>query len=226
MIGAGGSVNFPVTPVPAQAAAFIEASGLMRTPGDPYYHSAFGDAVRAAHGLRRQRPVGGGGGPVIRDELEAAGFDTTLLPVDGASQTGQVLAAGFADLAVLPVNFTPYLSQTWPWYTTLLGPTGKNGSQDWTGYSSSQFDQLVRNGLAAAQPEHGGRLLHAGGHACCGTTWSRCRCSPSRRPWSGAGRIGGVTPMPRSDSLLWFAQLWAVRVRESTSNTTPSLPGQ
>ena len=37
---------------------------------------------------------------------------------------------------------------------------------------------------------------------------------------------GGVMPMPRSDSLLWFAQLWAVRVPESTSNTTPSLPGQ
>ena len=32
--------------------------------------------------------------------------------------------------------------------------------------------------------------------------------------------------MPRSTSLLWFAQLWSVRVPESTNNTTPSLPGQ
>jgi len=35
-----------------------------------------------------------------------------------------------------------------------------------------------------------------------------------------------VTPTLRSTALLWFAQLWAVRVPESTKNTTPSLPGQ
>ena len=91
-------------------------------------------------------------GPVIRDELEAAGLDTTLLPVDGATMTGQVLAAGFADLALLPVNFTPYLSQMVSWYTTLLGPAGKNGSQDWTGYSSSQFDQLVETASQQLNP--------------------------------------------------------------------------
>ena len=47
---------------------------------------------------------------------------------------------------------------------------------------------------------------------------------PTMLVWSRT--IGGVTPMPRSTSLLWFAQLWAVRVPESTNNTTPSLPGQ
>ncbi len=50
--------------------------------------------------------------PVIQSELQAAGFDTTLLPVAGATQTGKALAAGFADLAVLPQTFTPYMSQT------------------------------------------------------------------------------------------------------------------
>ena len=47
---------------------------------------------------------------------------------------------------------------------------------------------------------------------------------PTVLVWSRT--IGGVNAMPRSTSLLWFAQLWAVRVPESTSNTTPSLPGQ
>ena len=65
---------------------------------------------------------------MIQAELEAAGLDTTLLPVEGATKTGEVLADGFADLAVLPVTFTPYMSQTLAWYTTLLGPPGKNGS--------------------------------------------------------------------------------------------------
>jgi len=39
-------------------------------------------------------------------------------------------------------------------------------------------------------------------------------------------KVGGVIASPRGDSLLWLAQLWAVRVPESTSNTTPTLPGQ
>ena len=47
---------------------------------------------------------------------------------------------------------------------------------------------------------------------------------PAALAWSRT--IGGVTPTPRSDAILWYAQLWAVRAPESTSNTTPSLPGQ
>ncbi len=47
---------------------------------------------------------------------------------------------------------------------------------------------------------------------------------PAALAWSRT--IGGVQAMPRSTSLLWYAQLWAVRQPESTSNTTPSLPGQ
>ena len=35
-------MNFPVTPVPNQAAAFVTATGLVRGGGDPMYHSAFG----------------------------------------------------------------------------------------------------------------------------------------------------------------------------------------
>ena len=38
-------------------------------------------------------------------------------------------------------------------------------------------------------------------------------------------KIDNVTPTPTSSSLLWYAQYWAVKVPESTNNTTPSLPG-
>ena len=47
---------------------------------------------------------------------------------------------------------------------------------------------------------------------------------PAALAWSRT--IGGVNPTPQSNSILWFAQLWAVRVPQSTNNTTPSLPGQ
>jgi glutathione transport system substrate-binding protein len=224
-IGAGGSVNFPVTPVPDQAAALIQASGLVRAPGEPYYHYDFGAAFDLHMAYDSSDPWAADAAPAIRDELQAAGLSTTLVPVDGATKTGQVLAAGFADLAVLPQTFSPYMSQALAWYTTLLGPPGKNGSTNWTNYSSSQFDQLVETASQQLNPN-----TAAGYYEQADTMlWDDMVslplfAEPAALAWSRT--VGGVTPEPRSDSLLWFAQLWAVRVPESTKNTTPTLPGQ
>lgn len=223
-IGAGGSVNFPLTSVPTQAAAKIVASGLERTPGDPYYHSPFGVPFQLHMVYDSSDPWATAAAPVIQSELQAAGLDTTLLPVAGATQTGETLAAGYADLAVLPQTFTPFMSQTVGMYTQLLGPTGKNGSQDWTGYSDSTFDQLVTT--ASEQLN----LTTAMGLYTQADTmlWDNMVslplfAEPTVLVWSRT--IAGVNAEPRSTSLLWFAQYWAVKVPESTSNTTPSLPG-
>ena len=70
---------------------------------------------------------------MIRDELVEGGLATTLIAEPTATSTGEALAGGEADLAVMPTDFTPYLSQTLAWYTMLLGPPGRNGSQNWTG---------------------------------------------------------------------------------------------
>ena len=225
VIGAGGSVNFPVTPVPTQAAAFIAASGLVRTAGDPYYHSAFGAPFQLHMIYDSSDPWATAAAPTMRDELQAAGLDTTLVPVAGATKTGEVLAAGFANLAVLPVTFTPYMSQTMAFYTELLGPAGKNGSQDWTAYSNSQFDQLVETASKQLNPDTAAGFYNQADTQ----LWDEMVslplfAEPTALVWSRT--IGGVSAMPRSTSLLWFAQLWAVRTPESTSNTTPSLPGQ
>jgi ABC-type transport system substrate-binding protein len=225
VVGAGGSVNFPVTPVPAQAATLIQASGLVRTPGDPYYHSAFGAPFQLHMVYDAGDPWAAAAAPVIRTELDAAGLDTTLYPANSAARTGQILATGFADLALLPVTFTPYMSQTLSWYATLLGPAGKNGSQDWTGYSSSQFDRLLEAASQQLNPN-----TAAGYYSQADTQlWDEMVslplfAEPTALVWSRT--IGGVTPTPMSDSLLWYAQLWAVRKAETTNNTTPSLPGQ
>ncbi len=117
------------------------------------------------------------------------------------------------------------MSQTIAWYTQLLGPPGKNGSQDWTGFSNSQFDQLVTTASKQLNPN-----TAAGYYDQADTRlWDEMVslplfAEPTALVWSRT--IGGVNAMPLSTSLLWYAQLWAVRTPQSTSNTTPSLPGQ
>jgi peptide/nickel transport system substrate-binding protein len=225
VVGAGGSVNFPITPVPAQANAFLEASGLVKTPDSPYYHSAFGVPFTLHMVVDESDPWAASAAPTIRADLLAAGLDADIETANSATAAGEALANGFADLALLPVTFSPYLSQTLAWYTTLLGAPGKNGSQDWTLYDNAQFEQLVEtasqqlNGdTAAATYQQADTLL-----------WDQMvslplYAEPAALAWSRS--IGGVTQEPRGTSLLWFAQYWAVRQAESTSNTSPSLPGQ
>ena len=217
-------MNFPVTPVPTQADALLAATGLVRTPGDPYYHSSFGAPFELHMVYDSSDPWATAAAPVIQSELQAAGLETTLLPVAGATQTGKTLAAGFADLAVLPQTFTPYMSQTMAWYTMLLGPPGKNGSQNWTNFSSSQFDTMVTTASQQLNPNTAmGYYTKADDQLWDEMVSLPLFAEPTVLVWSRT--IGGVNAMPRSPSLLWFAQLWAVRTPESTSNTTPSLPG-
>ena len=218
-------MNFPVTAVPTQAAALIAATGLERTPGDPYYHSSFGAPFQLHMVYDSSDPWATSAAPMIRDELQDAGLDTTVTPVAGAAQTGQVLAAGFADLALLPQTFTPYMSQTMAWYTMLLGPPGKNGSQNWTNYSNSQFDSLVTTASQQLNPNTAlGYYTQADTRLWDDMVSLPLYAEPTVLVWSRT--IGGVNAMPRSTSLLWFAQLWSVRVPESTHDTTPTLPGQ
>ena len=224
-IGAGGTVNFPVTPVPDQAATYFAASGLVRTPDSPYYHSAFGVPFTLHMVVDESDPWAASAAPLLRADLVAAGLDTQVTTVSSATTAGVDLAGGFADLALLPVTFSPFSSQTLAWYTTLLGPAGKNGSQDWTGYDNTQFEQLVETASQQLNPD-----TAAGMYAQADTQlWDQMvalplYAEPAALAWSRS--IGGVTQEPRSTSLLWYAQLWAVRQPESTSNTTPSLPGQ
>jgi peptide/nickel transport system substrate-binding protein len=223
-IGAGGSVNFPVTPVPDQAAAYLVASGLVRTPDSPYYHSAFGVPFTLHLVVDGSDPWAASAAPTIRAELVAAGLDTQMTTVSSATAAGEALAGGYADLALVPVTFSPYLSQTLAWYTTLLGAPGKNGSQDWTNYNNVQFEQLV---VSASQQLNA--LTAAGMYQQADTQlWDQMvalplYAEPAALAWSRT--VSGVQQEPRSTSLLWYAQYWAVRKAESTSNTTPSLPG-
>jgi peptide/nickel transport system substrate-binding protein len=225
VIGAGGSVNFPVTPVPAQADAFLAASGLVKTVDSPYYHSAFGVPFTLHMMVDESDPWAASAAPTIRADLQAAGINTDIETATSASAAGEALAGGYADLALLPVTFSPFLSQTLAWYTTLLGAPGKNGSQDWTGYNNVQFEQLVESASQQLNADTAAGIYDQADTQ----LWDQMvslplYAEPAVLAWSRS--VGGVVQESRGTSLLWYARYWAVRQAESTSNTTPSLPGQ
>jgi ABC-type transport system substrate-binding protein len=224
-IGAGGSVNFPVTPVPAQAAAYFEASGLVKTPDSPYYHSAFGVPFTVHLVVDESDPWAVSAAPAIRADLLAAGLNTDIETANSTTAAGEALAGGYADMALLPVTFSPYLTQTLAWYTTLLGAPGKNGSQDWTGYNNAQFEQLVSSASQQLNADTAATIYQQADTQ----LWDQMvslplYAEPAALAWSRS--VGGVEQHSRSTSLLWFARYWAVRQAESTKNATPTLPGQ
>jgi peptide/nickel transport system substrate-binding protein len=225
VIGAGGNVNFPLTPVPGQAAAFFAAAGLVKTADSPYYHSAFDLPFTLHMVVDQSDPWAASAAPTIRADLVAAGLNTDIETASSATAAGEALAGGYADMALLPVAFSPYLSQTSAWYTTLLGAPGKNGSQDWTDYNNAQFEQLVDTASQQLNADTAAGIYQQADTQ----LWDQMvslplYAEPATLAWSRS--VGGVLQESRSTSLLWFAQYWAVKQAESTKNTTPTLPGQ
>ena len=225
VIGAGGSVNFPLTPVPQQAAAFLAASGLVKTADSPYYHYPFGVPFTLHMIVDGSDSWAASAAPAIRADLVAAGINTDIQMANSAPAAGEALAGGYADMALLPVTFSPYPAQTLAWYTTLLGAPGKNGSEDWTGYDNTQFEQLVESASQQLNADTAASMYQQADMQ----LWDQMvalplYAEPAALAWSRS--VGGVVQESRSTNLLWYARYWAVRQAESTKNATPTLPGQ
>jgi ABC-type transport system substrate-binding protein len=200
----------------------MTASGFVRAPGVPW-HSAFGVPFELHLVVDDGDPWAAATAPQLISQLESAGFAVSEYSVPSASQAGAVMADGFADLALLPRTSSSFLSQTMAWYTTLLGPPGQNGSQDWTGYSNSAFNQLVTTASQQLSPS-----AAATDYAMADVDlWGDLVSLPLFTEPSALvvnRSIGGVTATPTSDSFLWYGQFWDVRKAEPTTNTTPTLP--
>ena len=116
------------------------------------------------------------------------------------------------------------MSETLAWYSDLLGSPGQNGSQNWTNYGNSTFANLVTQ----ASQQLNKNTATTDYQAADVQLWDDVVALPLfTEPTAliSSRKVGDVTATPTSDSLLWYAQYWAVRVPEATNNTTPSLPG-
>jgi ABC-type transport system substrate-binding protein len=162
--------------------------------------------------------------PQLQSQLESAGFIVTLTPAASAAAAGALLSEGSADLALIPRTTSPFLSESVAWYSDLLGSPGQNGSQNWTNYDNDTFNSLVTQGSQQLNwppttPDYQTADMQLWADSVALPLFTEPTALISSR------KIDNVTPTPTSSSLLWYAQYWAVKVAESTNNTTPSLPG-
>lgn len=161
--------------------------------------------------------------PQLQAQLTSAGFAVSVIQAASTTAAGEELSAGSADLALLPRTTSPFLSQSIAWYSDLLGPPGQGGSQDWSDYDSTTFENLVIQASQQLNP-----IKAASDYTAADLQlWEDdvavpLFTEPSAVIWSR--RVGGVVPTPTSNSLLWYAQFWSIRVPEATNNTTPPLP--
>jgi peptide/nickel transport system substrate-binding protein len=223
VIGAGGAVNFPATTSPTQANSLMVESGYSRAVGGTW-HNDFAVPLTLKLAVDESDPWAAGVGPQLQAQLESAGFAVSLIPATSAAAAGRLLSDGTVDLAILPHTSTPFLSETLAWYSDLLGPPGQNGSQNWTNYDNHTFDSLVTKASAQLSTTTAAAEYQAADVQ----LWDDVVALPLFTEPSAlisSRKIGQVTPTPTNNSLLWYAQYWDVRVPESTSNTTPSLPG-
>jgi ABC-type transport system substrate-binding protein len=199
------------------------ASGLSRS-GTGKWHSAFAVPLSLRLVVDDSDPWALASGPQVQSQLESAGFAVTLVPAASEAAAGEMLSGGSADLALIPRTSSPFLSQAVAWYSNLLGPAGQDGSQNWSGYDNGTFERLITK----ASQQLNTTTAAADYLAADTQLWDDVVALPLFTEPSAlifSRKIADVVPTPTSDSLLWYAQYWAVRVRESTNNTTPSLPG-
>ena len=130
-----------------------------------------------------------------------------------------------ADLALIPRTTTPFLSESVAWYSNLLGSAGPERLAELDELRQQHVRQPGHQGLPAAEHGHRRQPTTRRPTCSCGTTCVALPLFTEPTALISSRKIANVTPTPTSNSLLWYAQYWAVRVPESTNNTTPSLPG-
>jgi peptide/nickel transport system substrate-binding protein len=223
VIDQGGMVNFPVVPSPTEASDLMAASGYFRT-GTGTWHNDFSVPLTLTLAVDESDPWAASVAPQLQSQLESAGFTVTLTPERSAAAAGELLAGGTADVALIPRTTSPFLSDSVAWYSDLLGSPGQNGSQNWTNYDNGTFANLVTQ----ASEQLNKTTATTEYQAADVQLWNDLVALPLFTEPSAlisSRKVGYVTATPTSNSLLWYAQYWDVRVPEATSNTTPSLPG-
>ena len=182
--------------------AFVDGTGkplvlrLAVESGDPWIHAVADQIV---------------------DQLHQAGIGVTEEDVDGVSGLAAAAELHAYDMALVTRTAGPYLSVTQGWYSLGLGPVGKNGSADWSGFDDPQVDQLFAEAEVELNPLNSGAVYGQIDDQ----LWDQMVGLPIvQEPVLSAHdvQISGVVPNPSINGTLWNVGTWKPLVPGPTSS--------
>jgi len=127
---------------------------------------------------------------MLADQLMDQGIGVTTRDSPDARRTGMALASGAADIAIIPLQSSPYPTQAIAWYTTLLGPPGVDGSQDWMNYNDPALNAHPHQCGSATQPGKGFAVIRPSRSRLVEFDDRVAPCLRSRRHWPGRTTSG------------------------------------
>ena len=134
--------------------------------------------------------------PTIHDELEDAGFDTTMTMAPTATQCGSTAGSGLGRPGADAADLQP-VPEPDPGLVHLesRSPRERTDRQNWTGFANPQFDQLVLTASRQLNPDTAATIYQQADTQ----LWDEMVSlplypEPSALVWSRT--IGGVTPTP------------------------------
>ena len=139
------------TPDPGATEHLLVSAGFHKGP-DGSYVDATGRPFVLRLAVESGDPWSGAVATQVVGQLHDAGIGTTATAVDGVAGLAAAAQAHAYDLALVAPVERPYLSPTQGWYTQGLGPAGRNGSADWSGFDDPQVDQLFAEAEAELNP--------------------------------------------------------------------------
>jgi len=157
---------------------------------------------------------------VIAGQLMDQGIGVTTVHYADANATGVALSSDAVDLALIPLVTTPYPTEAIAWYTTLLGPPGVDGSQDWMNYNDPALNALLTKASQQLNPVQASPLYTQADLSLWNSMIALPLFSePVSVAWSNYD--SGIGPNPYGPGLLWFPQTWGIRVPPTSPDTAP-----
>ncbi len=214
------ALPFPLTDDDAAAARDLAAAGYSRGPASTTWTQPDGTPVVVRLVVDGADQWAVRASAVIVDQLAAQGITTTVSTEPDLTSTGMALASGGADAALLPMTAPPYKSEATAWYTTMLGPPGTDGSQDWMNYDDPALDSLLTQAAQQLDPVKASPLYAQADLS----LWNSMIAlplfaEPTALAWSSES--AGIGPNPFGAGLLWAPETWGIRVPPTSPVTAP-----
>lgn len=138
----------------AQSARLLATAGYTRFVFGSY-EDVSGRPLQLRMAVEAGDPWIAGVATLIAAQLDAAGIEVVVVPVDGAKGMSDAARADSYDMALVSRTASTFLTSTMAWYSTQLGLPGSGGSEDWSNFSDPTVDQLFRQASIELNPVKG-----------------------------------------------------------------------